>query len=115
MMLGQNSNTSFAQESITPLVKVNAIYFKAQRFYERKNWRAAKEAYQDFLAISDRNVLFIPAMYYLAYCYQQLHENQKSATLYHKVITQANEDEAFWSQMAQKRLEEVSPTISSLN
>lgn len=111
----QSSTFAFAQESIQPLVKVNKAYAKAIYFYERKNWNAAKESFQDFLALSDQNPLFVPAMYYLAYCYQQLHNIQESTTLYHRVIAQSNAEEVFWSQMAQKRLQEIEPVLSSLN
>ncbi len=114
-MASNNSPVCFAQEAVSPLAEVNKTYFKALHFYEHKNWRAAKESFQDFLSISDHNLLFIPSMYYLAYCYQQMHEDQKSLTLYQKVVTQASAEDAFWSQMAQKRMEEISPMISTLN
>ena len=114
--MASNSITlCFAQEAITPLAAVNKTYFKALHLYEHKNWKAAKEAFQDFLSISDRNLLFLPSMYYLAYCYQRLHDDQKSLALYQKVIAQANGEEVFWSQMAQKRMEEIAGTINTLN
>lgn len=105
----------FAQDSVQPLAKINKIYFKAQHYYEQRNWRAAKDAFQDFLSLSDHNSLFIPSMYYLAYCHQQLHDDQKSAALYQKVIAQASTEEIFWSQMAQKRLESFAQGINNPN
>lgn len=114
-MTTKSNSPVWSGDSVQPLVVVNKAYFKALKLYEKKNWRAARDAFQDFLSITDRNPLYLPAMYYLAYCYQELNDQAKSSTLYHKVIAQANEEEAFWVQMAQKRLEAMSPAVNTLN
>lgn len=108
LIVSKNNAVCFAQESIQPLAAVNKLYFRALHFYEQKNWKAAREAFQDHLSVSNHDLLFIPSMYYLAFCYQQLHDVQRSIVLYQKVIAQANTEEVFWSQMAQKRMDELS-------
>lgn len=115
LIMSKSSIVCFAQDAVAPLVEVNKTYLKAVNLYEHKKWNAAKEAFHEFLSISDANPLVFPAMYYLAYCYQQLHDDAKSSTLYQKVINEAGSQDVFWSQMAQKRLEELSPKVSSLN
>lgn len=105
ILLFQAPMHCFANDAVVPIAQANKIYFKALKYYEHKNWEAAKEGFRDFLAVSDEGPLYIPAMYYLAYSLQQLNQSKKSATIYHKVITQVTEDQAFWGQMALKRLE----------
>jgi len=49
----------------------------------------------------------VTCLYYLAYCYQQLGDKNQAILLYHKVIDQAQGGDAFWADMAQKRIEEA--------
>ena len=83
------------------------IYNKAVRLYEGKRWNAAKEYFHQYLAEYSETPLYITCLYYLAYCYQQLKNTEEAIAIYHKVIDQAKGEELFWSQMSQKRIEEL--------
>jgi len=82
-------------------------YNKAVRLYEAKNWDAAKEYLHQYLAEYSDTPLYVTCLYYLAYCYQQLGEKNQAVLLYHKVIDRAQGGDAFWGDMAQKRIEET--------
>src|SRR5476651_1038485 len=82
-------------------------YNKAVRLYEAKNWDAAKDLFHQYLAEYSDTPLYVTCLYYLAYCYQQLGDRDQAVLLYHKVIDQAKGPDAFWADMAQKRIEEV--------
>ena len=82
-------------------------YNKAVKLYEAKNWDAAKEYFHQYLAEYSDTPLYVTCLYYLAYCYQQLGDKNQSMLLYHKVIDQAQGGDAFWADMAQKRIEEL--------
>ncbi len=85
------------------------IYNKAVRLYEAKHWAAAKEYFHQYLAEYSETPLYVTCLYYLGYCYQQLKDKEEAILIYHKVIDQAKPEESFWSQMAQNRIEEISP------
>ena len=82
-------------------------YNKAIQLYESKNWDAAKDCFHQYLAEYSDTPLYVTCLYYLAYCYQQLGDTKQAVLLYHKVIDQAQGGDAFWSDMAQKRIDEV--------
>jgi len=82
-------------------------YNKAVRLYEVKNWDAAKDCFHQYLAEYSDTPLYVTCLYYLAYCYQQLGDKTEAILLYHKVIDQAQGGDAFWADMAQKRIEEI--------
>jgi len=82
-------------------------YNKAVRLYEAKDWDAAKEYFHQYLAEYSDTPLYVTCLYYLAYCYQQLGDKTQAILLYHKVIDQVQGGDAFWADMAQKRIEEV--------
>jgi len=82
-------------------------YNKAVRLYEAKHWDAAKEYFHQYLAEYSDTPLYVTCLYYLAYCYQQLGNKNQAILLYHKVIDQAQGGDAFWGDMAQKRIDEV--------
>ena len=82
-------------------------YTKAVAFYQAKNWDAAKDLFHQYLAEYSDTPLYVTCLYYLAYCYQQLGDKNQAILLYHKVIDQAQGGDAFWGDMAQKRIEEV--------
>jgi len=82
-------------------------YNKAVRLYETKNWDAAKDYFHEYLAEYSDTPLYVTCLYYLAYCYQQLGDNNQAILIYHKVMDQAHGGDAFWAEMAQKRIEEA--------
>jgi outer membrane protein assembly factor BamD (BamD/ComL family) len=82
-------------------------YNKAVQLYEAQNWDAAKDHFHQYLAEYSDTPLYVTCLYYLAYCYQQLGNKNQAILLYHKVIDQAQGGDAFWADMAQKRIEEV--------
>ena len=82
-------------------------YNRAVRLYESKNWDAAREYFHQYLAEYSDTPLYVTCLYYLAFCYHQLGDKKEAILLYHKVIDQAKGGDAFWADMAQKRLEEV--------
>jgi tetratricopeptide (TPR) repeat protein len=82
-------------------------YNKAVRLYEARHWDAAKEYFHEYLAEYSDTPLYVTCLYYLAYCYQQLGNQEQAVLLYHKVIDQAQGGDAFWADMAQKRIEEM--------
>jgi outer membrane protein assembly factor BamD (BamD/ComL family) len=82
-------------------------YNKAVRLYEGKHWDTAKDYFHQYLAEYSDTPLYVTCLYYLAYCYQQLGNKDQSILLYHKVIDQAQGGDAFWADMAQKRLQEI--------
>ena len=82
-------------------------YNKAVRLYETKRWDEAKDYFHQYLAEYSDTPLYVTCLYYLAYCYQQLGDKNQAVLLYHKVIDQAREGDAFWADMAQKRIEEA--------
>ena len=82
-------------------------YNKAVRLYENKHWDAAKEYFHEYLAEYSDTPLYVTCLYYLAYCYQQLGNNQQANLLYHRVIDRAQGGDSFWGDMAQKRIEEM--------
>ena len=83
-------------------------YNKAVRFYEAKNWDAAKDCFHQYLAEYSDTPLYVTCLYYLAYCYQQLGDKTQANLLYHKVMDQAQGGDAFWADMAEKRITEMS-------
>jgi outer membrane protein assembly factor BamD (BamD/ComL family) len=85
------------------------IYNKAVRLYEAHRWNAAKEYFHQYLAEYSDTPLYITCLYYLAYCYQQLKDKEEAMLIYHKVIDQATDEQAFWAQMSEKRIEELQP------
>ena len=85
------------------------IYNKAVRLYEKGKWDAAKEYFHQYLAEYSDTPLYVTCLYYLAYCYQQLNNAQEAMSLYHKVIDEARDEDAFWGEMAEKRIQELSP------
>lgn len=87
-------------------------YNKAVELYQAKNWDAAKDQFHQYLAEYSDTPLYVTCLYYLAYCYQQLGNKNQAVLLYHKVIDLAHGGDAFWADMAQKRIEEA---LSSLN
>src|SRR5271154_3232468 len=82
-------------------------YNKAVRLYEAKRWDAAKDYFHQYLAEYSDTPLYVTCLYYLAYCYQQLGDKTEAILLYHKVIDQAQGGDAFWADMAQKRIQEI--------
>jgi outer membrane protein assembly factor BamD (BamD/ComL family) len=82
-------------------------YNKAVRLYEAKRWEEAEEYFHQYLAEYSDTPLYVTCLYYLAYCYQQSGDKEQAVLLYHKVIDQAKGGDAFWADMAQKRIEEV--------
>ena len=82
-------------------------YNKAVKLYGAKHWDAAKEYFHQYLAEYSDTPLYVTCLYYLACCYQQLGDKTEAVLLYHKVIDQAKGGDAFWADMAQKRIEEV--------
>ncbi|MBF0504368.1 MAG: tetratricopeptide repeat protein [Candidatus Omnitrophica bacterium] len=90
------------EASLPPAIET---YNKAVAFYEDRHWDAAKEYLHQYLAEYSDTPLYVTCLYYLAYCYQQLGDKTQAMLLYHKVIDQAREGDAFWADMAQKRIE----------
>jgi len=82
-------------------------YNKAVRIYEAKHWDAAKDYFHQYLAEYSDTPLYVTCLYYLAYCYQHLGNKDQAILLYHKVIDQAQGGDAFWADMAQKRIQEI--------
>ena len=82
-------------------------YNKAVQLYEAKHWDAAKECFHQYLAEYSDTPLYVTCLYYLAFCYQQMGDKDQAILLYHKVIDQAQGGDAFWADMAQKRIEEM--------
>ena len=82
-------------------------YNKAVQLYQAKNWNAAKDCFHQYLAEYSDTPLYVTCLYYLAFCYQQLGNKNQAVLLYHKVIDRAQGGDAFWADMAQKRIEEV--------
>ena len=87
-------------------------YNKAVRLYEAKNWDSAKDYFHQYLAEYSDTPLYVTCLYYLAYCYQQLGDKNQAVLLYHKVMDMAQGGDAFWGDMAEKRIEEVLETQS---
>ncbi len=86
------------------------IYNKAVHFYEIKRWDAAREHFHQYLAEYSETPLYITCLYYLAYCYQQLQDKAEAISIYHKVIDLARDEELFWAQMAERRINELGGT-----
>ncbi len=82
-------------------------YNKAVGLYESKHWDLAKDYFHQYLAEYSDTPLYVTCLYYLAYCYHQLGDKPEAMLLYHKVIDQAKGGDAFWADMAQKRLDEL--------
>jgi TolA-binding protein len=82
-------------------------YNKAVSLYEARHWQAAKEYFHQYLAEYSDTPLYVTCLYYLAYCYQQLKDSPQAILLYHKVMDEARGGDAFWADMAQKRIEEL--------
>jgi len=82
-------------------------YNKAVRYYEAKDWDAAKDCFHEYLAEYSDTPLYVTCLYYLAFCYQQLGNKDQAVLLYHKVMDQAQGGDAFWADMAQKRITEM--------
>jgi len=82
-------------------------YNKAVRLYEAHNWDAAREYFHQYLAEYSDTPLYVTCLYYLAYCYQELGDSEQAILLYHKVIDMAQGPDAFWADMAQKRIDEL--------
>lgn len=82
-------------------------YNKAVKLYQAQHWDAAKEYFHEYLAEYSDTPLYVTCLYYLAYCYQQLGRREQAILLYNKVIDQAKGPDAFWADMAQKRLDEL--------
>ncbi len=80
------------------------MYAKAMHLYEKRKWAAAKEYFHRYLAEYSDSSLYITSLYSLAYCYQQLKDLKEALSIYHKVVEEARGDDAFWAQMAQKRI-----------
>jgi len=99
-----NSWSDDASSSAPPALDT---YNKAVRFYEDKHWDEAKDFFHQYLAEYSDTPLYVTCLYYLAYCYQQLGDKGQAILLYHKVIDQAQGGDAFWSDMAQKRIDEM--------
>ncbi len=91
-----------------PAPAVN-VYNKAAILYQKGKWEAAKEHLHQYLAEYSETPLYITCLYYLAHCYQQLGNAQQALVIYNKVINEAYGEDAFWGQMAHKRLEELKP------
>ena len=83
------------------------IYNKAVKLYEKGRWNAAKEYFHQYLAEYSDTPLYVTCLYYLAYCYQQLKNPREAMSLYHKVIDEAKDGDAFWAEMAEKRIQEL--------
>ena len=84
-----------------------AIYNKALKLYESGHWKIAKEYFHQYLAEYSDTPLYVTCLYYLGYCYQKLNDRQQAVSLYQKVIAQARGGDAFWADMAQKRIEDI--------
>ena len=82
-------------------------YNKAVRLYQAKHWDSAKDYFHQYLAEYSDTPLYVTCLYYLAYCYQHLGNKDQAILLYHKVIDQAQGGDAFWADMAQKRIQEI--------
>ena len=83
------------------------IYNKAVRLYEKERWDAAKELFHQYLAEYSDSPLYITCLYYLGYCYQQLGNVPEAVSIYHKVMAEAHGGDAFWGEMAEKRIMEI--------
>ena len=83
------------------------IYNKAVNLYGQGRWNAAKEYFHRYLAEYSDTPLYVTCLYYLAYCYQQLKNTREAMSLYHKVIDEAKGGDAFWGEMAEKRIQEL--------
>ena len=98
------SNAGAEDSSSAPAIDT---YNKAVQLYEARHWDAAKEYFHQYLAEYSDTPLYVTCLYYLAYCYQQLGDKTQAILLYHKVIDQAQGGDAFWADMAQKRIEDL--------
>ncbi len=83
------------------------IYNKAVRLYEGGRWAEAKEYLHQYLAEYSETPLYITCLYYLGYCYQQLGDTVEALSIYHKVINEAKDQDAFWIEMSQRRINEI--------
>ena len=86
------------------------VYNRAVRLYEKGNWDQAKEYFHQYLAEYSDTPLYITCLYYLGYCYQQLGNVPEAVSIYHKVIDEAHEGDAFWGEMAEHRIMEMGET-----
>ena len=83
------------------------VYNKAVRLYEKEKWSQAKELFHEYLAEYSDSPLYITCLYYLGFCYQRLNNPRESMSIYHKVMDEAKDGDAFWGEMAEKRIEEL--------
>jgi outer membrane protein assembly factor BamD (BamD/ComL family) len=102
------SSSAFAAEE-KATAPAAEIYDKAVHLYYARHWNAAKEYFHQYLAEYSETPLYVTCLYYLAYCYQQLNDKEEAILMFNKVIDLAQGEEAFWGQMAEKRIEELSP------
>ena len=92
----------------------SVVYYKALKLYQKGNWDAAREYFHTYLAEYSDSPLYVTSLYYLGVCYQKINNPQEAMSIFHKVMNEAREgDDAFWAQMAEKRIEEMS--ASNLN
>ncbi len=97
----------FCSSAVHAELAPSDVYNKAIRLYEKSKWSAAKEYFHQYLAEYSDSPLYITCLYYLGYCYQQLKNVPEALSIYHKVINEAQGQDEFWGQMAQKRVEEL--------
>lgn len=83
------------------------VYNKALHLYQKGKWGAAKEYLHQYLAEYSDSPLYITCLYYLGYCYQQLNNTQEAMSIYHKILDEAGGQDAFWAEMAEKRIQEL--------
>jgi len=89
------------------------VYNKAVRLYEKGRWDQAREFFHQYLAEYSEGPLYVTSLYYLGYCYQQLGNTQEAISIYHKVMDEAQGEDAFWGEMAESRTKELESALKA--
>lgn len=87
-------------------ISSQAIYDKAQKYYQTQKYDDAKEYFHEFLAENPDEPLKTIAMYYLGHCYQMTGDLKEAKSIYNRVVTNATGDE-FWIGVARRRIAEL--------
>ena len=89
------------------------VYNKAVRLYEKGRWDQAKELFHQYLAEYSDSPLYVTSLYYLGYCYEQLGNMREAISIYHKVMDEAQGEDAFWGEMAETRTKELEDALKA--
>lgn len=96
--------SSLQEESV--LKDPFAVYERAVDYHTRGQYEKAKTLFHQYIAEEQQSSLMHIALYYLAHCYQMTQDVKQAELLYHRVMSEAQEDD-FWTDMASTRISQI--------